>query len=122
MVATGGKHSTVRTALLLAVAAVAAGLAGCAYGDDAGLSPAPGASALSHPAGAPDAHLSVIQGARQGGTLLERNLDCGVVAEALVDLLPGTVSAHLIRYGDGSPAPGTGAVASVWISFTEVGP
>ena len=30
--------------------------------------------------GAPDAHLSVIQGAREGGTLLERSLDCGSVA------------------------------------------
>ena len=29
----------------------------------------------------------------QGGTLLERSLDCGSVAEALVDLVPGTVSA-----------------------------
>ena len=72
--------------------------------------------------GAPDAHLSVIQGARDGGTLLERNLDCGVVAEALIDLWPGTVSAHLIRYGDGGPGPGTGAVAGVWISLTEEGP
>ena len=72
--------------------------------------------------GAPDAHLSVIQGARQGGTLLERSLDCGVVTEALIDLWPGTVSAHLIRYGDGAPGPGTGAVAGVWISLAEEGP
>lgn len=71
--------------------------------------------------GAPDAHLSVIQGARQGGTLLERNLDCGSVAEALVDLVPGTVSAHLIRYGGGVPGPGTGAVAGVRISFDRPG-
>ena len=71
--------------------------------------------------GAPDAHLSVTQGARQGGTLLERNLDCGSVAEALVDLLPGTASAHLIRYGDGGPVPRTGAVAGVRISFNESG-
>lgn len=190
MVATGGKHWTVRTALLLAAGAVAASLAGCAYADDAGLAPAtPGPSARSQPASAPmptrdpevvaaetrnhlelgvvlggppdgllvggssglggtgsggfstssivtragqykvtaacvgaaDAHLSVIQGARQGalqtGTLLERNLDCGAVAEARIDLLPGTVSAHLTRWGDGGP--GTGAVAGVWISFDE---
>ncbi|MET4137280.1 hypothetical protein [Pseudarthrobacter sp. PvP090] len=68
--------------------------------------------------GAPDAHLSVIQGARQGGTLLERNFDCGDVAEALVDLVPGTVSAHLIRYGG---SRGTGAVAGVRISVSEPG-
>lgn len=71
--------------------------------------------------GAPDAHLSVIQGARQGGTLLERNLVCGSVAEALIDLVPGTVSAHLIRYGGDVPGPGTGAVAGVRISFSGPG-
>ena len=70
--------------------------------------------------GAPDAHLSVIQGARQGGTLLELNLDCGSAAEALVDLVPGSVSAHLVRYGDAVPGPGTGAVAGIRISF--IGP
>ena len=191
MVAPGGTHWTVRTALLLAVDAVSASLAGCAYADDAGPSPAAaGPSARSYPAGAPmpardpelvaaetrnlselgvvlggspdgllaggsgglggpgsggfstsgivtrageykvtaacigapDAHLSVIQGAREGGTLLERNFDCGDVAEALVDLLPGTVSAHRTRYGDGGPGPGTGAVAGVRIGFTEEGP
>ena len=56
--------------------------------------------------GAPDAHLSVIQGAREGGTLLERNLDCGSVTGALLDLEPGAVSAHLVRYGGGVPGPG----------------
>ena len=195
MVAAGGTHWTVRAALLLAMGAVAASLAGCEYADDAGLLPpagglSAGPAARSSPAGAPmptrdpelvaaetrnllelgvvlggapegllgggssglggagsggfsmsslvtragqykvtaacvgapDAHLSVIQGAREGGTLLERNLDCGVVAEALIDLWPGTVSAHLIRYGDGGPGPGTGAVAGVWISLTEEGP
>ena len=40
MSATGGMRRTVRTALLLAVAAVAAGLAGCEYADDVGDSPA----------------------------------------------------------------------------------
>ena len=188
MSATGGMRWTVRAALLLAVAAAAAALAGCEVADDVGLSPAAaGPSARSSPAwaplptgdpevaaaqarnlaeleavlgspegllvggsggigdtrsgglatsgivtragwykvtaacvGAPDAHLSVIQGARQGGTLLERNLDCGGVAEALVDLVPGTVSAHVIRYGDAGP--GTGAVAGVRISFSEEGP
>lgn len=191
MVATGGMHWMVRTSLMLAVAAVAASLAGCAYADDVGLSPAAaGPSARSEPAaapiptrdpeivaaetrnfvelgvvlggapdgllvggssglggtgsggfgtssvvpragqykvtaacvGAPDAHLSVTQGAREGGTLLERSLDCGAVTEALIDLWPGTVSAHLIRYGDGAPGPGTGAVAGVWISLAEEGP
>lgn len=70
--------------------------------------------------GAPDAHLSVTQGAREGGTLLELSLDCGSAAEALVDLLPGSVSAHLVRYGGGVPGPGTGAVAGIRISF--IGP
>ena len=59
--------------------------------------------------------------ARQGGTLLERSIDCGSAAEALVDLVPGTVSAHLIRYGGVVPGPGTGAVAGVRISFDEPG-
>ena len=185
MSATGGMHRPVRAALLLAVAAAAAGLTGCEVADDVGLSPTTaGPSARSYPAraplptrdpevaaaearnlseleavlgspeglllggsgglggtgsgglatsglvtasgqykvtaaciGAPDAHLSVIQGARQGGTLLERNLDCGEVAEAVIDLVPGTVSAHLIRYGGDVPGPGTGAVAGVRISF-----
>ena len=189
MAATGGTRWTVRAALLLAVGAVAAGLAGCEVADDVGRSPAAaGPSARSYPAraplptpdpelvaaqnrnlleleamlgspeglvfggsggigdtssggfstsgivtragqyavsaacvGAPDAHLSVIQGARQGGTLLERNLDCGSVTESLVDLVPGTVSAHLIRYGGGTPGPGTGAVAGVRIGFDEPG-
>ena len=70
--------------------------------------------------GAPDAHLSVIQGARQGGTLLELNLYCGSTAEALIDLVPGSVSAHLVRYGGGVPGPGSGAVAGIRISF--IGP
>jgi hypothetical protein len=68
--------------------------------------------------GAPDAHLSVIQGAREGGTLLELSLDCGSAAEALVDLVPGSVSAHLVRYGGDVPGPGTGAVAGIRISFS----
>ncbi|MDZ4089672.1 MAG: hypothetical protein U1D68_00470 [Arthrobacter sp.] len=79
--------------------------------------------------GAPDAHLSVHQSPRQGsiqgGTLLERSLDCGDVAEALVDLVPGTVSANLIREGDGGPGsggPGSVAAAAVWVSFLEPGP
>lgn len=79
--------------------------------------------------GAPDAHLSVHQSPRQGsiqgGTLLERSLDCGDVAEALVDLVPGTVSANLIREGDGGPGsggPGSVAAAAVWISVLEPGP
>ena len=186
MSATGGKHWTDRTALLLAVAAVAAGLAGCEYADDVGLSPAAsGPSARSYPAraplptrdpehvaaetrnllelgdvlgaspdgllfggsggigdtssggfsvsglvtqtgrytvtaaciGAPDAQLSVIQ----GGTLLKLSLDCGATAEALVDLVPGTVSAGLIRYGGGVPGPGTGAVAGIRMSFSGPG-
>ena len=71
--------------------------------------------------GAPDVHLSVIQGARQGGTLLERTVDCGSLAEALIDLVPGTVSAHLIRYGGAVPGPGTGTVAGVRISFDKPG-
>ena len=187
MSATGGQHWTGRTALLLAVAAVAAALAGCEYADDVGLPPAAaGPSAQSYPAraplptrdpehvaaetrnllelgdvlgtapdgllvggsggigaassqglsvsgtvtetgpytvtaaciGAPDAHLSVTQGNRQGGTLLELSLDCGGVAEAMVDLLPGTVSAHLARYDGGVPGPGNGAVAGIRISFS----
>ncbi len=189
MSATGGMHRPVRAALLLAVAAAAAGLTGCEVADDVGLSPsAAGPSARSYPAraplptrdpelaaaearhlveleavlgspegllfggsggiggtgssglgtsgiitragqykvtaacvGAPDAHLSVTQGARQGGTLLERNFDCGEVTEALIDLVPGTASAHLIRYGSGVPGPGTGAVAGVRISFDASG-
>jgi len=71
--------------------------------------------------GAPDAHLSVTQGAREGGTLLERSIDCGSLAEALVDLVPGTVSAHLFRYGGGVPGPGTGAVAGIRVSFIDPG-
>lgn len=71
--------------------------------------------------GAPDAHLSVTQGARQGGTLLELDLECGSTAEALVDLLPGSASAHLVRYGDAVPGPGTGAVAGIRISFSGPG-
>ena len=71
--------------------------------------------------GAPDAHLSVIQGAREGGTLLERSLDCGSVTEALLDLDTGDVSAHLVRYGGGVPGPSTGAVAGIRISFNEPG-
>lgn len=66
--------------------------------------------------GAPDAHLSVIQGAREGGTLLEHSLDCGSVTGALLDLEPGDVSAHLVRYGGGVPGPATGAVAGIRIS------
>ncbi|WP_346927770.1 hypothetical protein [uncultured Arthrobacter sp.] len=175
--------------MLLAAAAVAAGLAGCEYADDVGEPPAASSSpSRSYPAraplptrdpglvaaetrnllelgtvldgspedflfggsgpiggtgsgglstsglvrqdgqykvtaaciGAPDAHLSVIQGARQGGTLLELNLDCGSAAEALVDLVPGSVSAHLFRFGEAVPRPGTGAVAGIRISF--IGP
>ena len=191
MSATGGKHWTGRTALLLAVAAVAAGLAGCEYADDVGtlagrfrrsaagrirpgrrcrpgirnsLPPKPaicwnsGPSSTAHRTGllfggsggigdtssggfstsglvrragqykvtaacvgAPDAHLSVTQGARQGGTLLELSLDCGSAAEALVDLVPGSVSAHLVRYGGSVPGPGTGAVAGIRISFSGPG-
>ena len=191
MPATGGTHRTHRTAVLLAAAAVATGLAGCEYADDVGALPAASsAPSRSYPAGAPlpprdpelvaaetrnllelgsvldgssegllfggsggigdttsgglstsglvrragqykvtaacvgapDAHLSVIQGAREGGTLLERSLDCGTMAEALVDLVPGTVSAHLVRYGGGVPGPGTGAVAGIRISFSGPGP
>jgi hypothetical protein len=190
MIATGGVHRTRRSAALLAVAAVAAGLAGCQYADDVGTMPeASSAPARSHPSrvplptrdpevvaaetrnllelgtvldgspegflfggssrigdtpsrglatsgpirtagrykvtaacvGAPDAHLSVTQGARGGGSLLERSIDCGMLAEALVDLEPGTVSAHLIRYGDGSSGPETGAVAGIRISFSGPG-
>ena len=190
MSATGGMHWPVRAARALAVAAVAAALAGCEVADDVGLPPAAAeASARSFPAtaplptrdpelaavedrnlseveallgspeglliggsggigdassgglaasgsvtragqykvtaacvGAPDAHLSVIQGARQGGTLLERTFDCGSLTEALIDLVPGTVSAHLIRYGGGAvPGPGTGTVAGVRISFENPG-
>lgn len=189
MSATGGMHRTRRTAVLLVVAAVAAGLAGCEYADDVGEPPPVSAApSRSYPAraplptrdpevvaaetrnllelgnvlfgsseaylfggsggiggagtggfatsgpvrqagqykvtaacvGAPDAHLSVTQGAREGGTLLERSIDCGSAAEALVDLVPGTVSAHLIRYG-GVPGPGTGAVAGIRISFSGPG-
>lgn len=176
--------------MLLAVAAVAAGLAGCEYADDVGALPtASGAPSRPPPAraplptrdpelvaaetrnllelgtvldgsqegllfggsggigdttsgglatsglvrragqykvtaacvGAPDAHLSVIQGAREGGTLLELSLDCGIAAEALVDLVPGTVSAHLVRHGGGVPGPRTGAVAGIRISFSGPG-
>lgn len=71
--------------------------------------------------GAPDAHLSVTQGARGGGSLLERSIDCGMLTEALVDLEPGTVSATLIRFGDGVPGPGTGAVAGIRIGLTGPG-
>ena len=67
--------------------------------------------------GAPDAHLSVFQGAREGGTLLVRSLDCGIATGALLDLEPGDVSAHLVRYGGGAPGPATGAVAGIRISF-----
>jgi len=190
MSATGGMHRTRRTAVLLAAAAVAAGLAGCEYADDVEALPAaPSAPGRSYPAraalptrdpelvaaetrnllelgavldgspegllfggsggigdttsgglstsglvkqagqykvtaaciGAPDAHLSVIQGARQGGTLLELGIDCGSMAEALVDLVPGSVSAHLVRYGGAVPGPGTGAVAGIRISFVAPG-
>lgn len=189
MSATGGMNWPARAARVLAVAAVAAALAGCEVADDVGLPPAAAEpTARSHPAraplptrdpevaaaedrnlseleamlgspegllfggsggigdsssgglaasgivtragqykvtatciGAPDAHLSVIQGARQGGTLLERTVDCGSLTEALVDLVPGTVSAHLIRYGGAVPGPGTGTVAGVRISFDEPG-
>jgi hypothetical protein len=190
MSATGGTHRARRTAVLLAVAAVAAGLAGCEYADDVGTLPAASsAPSRSQPAkaplptrdpevvaaetrnlldlgtvldgasegylfggaggigdtpsrgfatsgpvrqagqykiiaacvGAPDAHLSVTQGARGGGTLLERSIDCGTLAEALVDLVPGTVSAHLVRYGNGAPGPGTGAVAGIRIGFSGPG-
>jgi hypothetical protein len=183
-------HRTRSTAALLAVAAVAGGLAGCEYADDVGEPPAASSTPTrSHPAraplptrdpeivaaesrnlaelgnvldgasggylfggsggigdtasagfatsgpvrqagqykvtaacvGAPDAHLSVTQGARGGGTLLERGIDCGTLAEALVDLVPGTVSAHIIRYGDGVPGPGTGAVAGIRIGFSGPG-
>lgn len=71
--------------------------------------------------GVPDAHLSVTQGAREGGTLLELNLDCGSAAEALVDLVPGSVSAHLVHYGRGAPVPGTGAVAGIRVGFSGPG-
>ncbi|MGP4031884.1 hypothetical protein [Pseudarthrobacter sp. 1C304] len=190
MFATGGMHRTRRTAALLVVAAVAAGLAGCQYADDVGTMPAVSSTpARSHPArvplptrdpevvaaetrnllefrtvldgmtedflfggsggigdtpggglstsgpirkagqykvtvacvGAPDAHLSVTQGARGGGTLLERSIDCGILTEALVDLEPGTVSAHLIRYGDGARGSGTGTVAEIRIGFRGPG-
>ena len=190
MSATGGMHLTRRAAGLLAVAAVAAGLAGCEYADD-GEPPAAASTApsRSYPAraplptrdpavvaaesrnllelgavldgssedylfggsggiggtgsagfstsgpvrqagqykvtaacvGVPDAHLSVTQGAREGGTLLELNLDCGSAAEALVDLVPGSVSAHLVNSGRGTPVPGTGAVAGIRIGFNGPG-
>ncbi|BCW68271.1 hypothetical protein NicSoilB4_30340 [Arthrobacter sp. NicSoilB4] len=67
--------------------------------------------------GVPDAHLSVTQGAREGGTLLELSVECGSAVEAVVDLVPGSVSAHLIHYGSGVSGPGTGAVAGIRISF-----
>lgn len=176
--------------MLLAVAASAAGLAGCEYADDAGPSPAAtGTPARSYPAssplptrnpelvaaetrnllelgtmlgdspdgllvggsgglggtssggfstsgtvartgqykvsaaclGAPEAHLSVTQSVRHGGTRLTLNLDCGSVAEALIDLEPGTVSTYLVCYGGGVPGPGTGAVAvaGIRIVLTE---
>lgn len=188
MSATGSMHLTRRTrqaAVVLAVAAVAAGLAGCEYADD--IEPPAAAPSRSYPAralptrdpavvaaesrnllelgavldgssadylfggssgigtnsggfstsgpvrqagqykvtaacvGVPDAHLSVTQGAREGGTLLELNLDCGSAAEALVDLVPGSVSAHLIHYGRGAPVPATGAVAGIRIGFNGPG-
>lgn len=72
--------------------------------------------------GAPDAHLSVAQNARQGGTRLELSLDCGGVAEALVDLETGTVSATLVRHGGGVPGPGSGAVAGIRINLVEPRP
>lgn len=72
--------------------------------------------------GAADAHLSVTQGARQGGTLLERGFDCGSPVEVLVDLEPGRVSAHVLRFGGGVPAPGTGAAAGVRISPSTPAP
>ena len=51
MSATGGMRRTVRAALVLAVAAAAAGLAGCEYADDAGDSPAAsGPASRSYPA------------------------------------------------------------------------
>lgn len=187
MSATGGTHWTGRAAVVLALAA--AGLAGCEYADDVGLSPAASSPpSRSYPAkaplpardpelvaaetrnllelgamlgspeglliggsggigdtssggfmtsgvvtragqytvtaaciGAPDTHLSVTQGARQGGTLLELSLDCGSTGEARVDLVPGSVSAHVVRYGDGVPGPGTVAVAGIRISFSGPG-
>ncbi len=188
MSATGGMRWRVRAAWLLAVAAAAAGLAGCEYADDAGLSPvATGPPARSYPArsplptrdpelvaaetrnlldlgamlgdspdgllvggsgglggttsggfstsgtvtrtgqyrvsaaclGAPEAHLSVTQSVRKGGTRLELSLGCGSVAEALVDLEPGTVSAYLVSYGGGVPGPGTGAAAGIRIALNE---
>jgi hypothetical protein len=71
--------------------------------------------------GVPDGHLSVTQGAREGGTLLELSLDCGRAVEALVDLEPGSVSAHLVHYGRGVPGPGTGAVAGIRVGFSGPG-
>lgn len=68
--------------------------------------------------GAADAQLSVDQGPRQGGTQLELSIDCGAAVEALVDLEPGPVSAHLVRYGRGVPGPWTGAVAGIRVSFS----
>ena len=139
MPAPGGTHWTRRTALLLTAGAVAAGLAGCEYADDVGPSPAAagpsgdtssGGFSVSSKVvragryevsaacvGAPDAHLSVFQGAREGGTLLVRSLDCGIATGALLDLESGEVSAHLVRYGGGAPGPATGAVAGIRISF-----
>ena len=70
--------------------------------------------------GAADAQLSVSQNARAGGTLLELSIGCGGAVEALVDLEPGEVSAHLVRYGGSVPGPWTGAVAGIRVSF--IGP
>jgi hypothetical protein len=71
--------------------------------------------------GAPDAQLSVSQNARAGGTLLELSIGCGGAVEALVDLEPGEVSAHLVRYGGSLPGPWTGAVAGIRVSFIGTG-
>ena len=71
--------------------------------------------------GAPDAFLTVSQGAHQGGTLLALNISCGGSAELQVDLAPGVVSAHLARARGGVPGPGTGAAAGIRISYTGPG-
>lgn len=75
--------------------------------------------------GAPGAHLTVIQGARAGGTastLLELNIECGGVASSEVNLKTGTVSARMVQLPGGSADAGTGAAAAVRLSGKDPTP